>query len=178
MAIRRRLRWVLPASGGICCRGCKQSLDFYGDRAAACATSGRIKLRSIPLEKMWARILREAGSRVREKVFLRDTAITSIDPSDGRHIEIVATGLPVAHGVPIAVDATIVSPLHADGTPWAGAADTPGQSFGRAILSKHSTYPELIDSPVLKLFVVAFEIERRLNRESRDLLKLMATFRA
>ena len=127
---------------------------------------------------MWARVVREAGGRVREKVFLRDTAITSIDPSDGRHIEIVATGLPVAHGVPIAIDATIVSPLHADGSPWAGAATTPGQSFGRAIRSKHTTYPELVDSPVLKLFVVASEIGGRMNRESRDLLKSMAAFRA
>ena len=178
VAIRRRLRWILPLSGGICCRGCKRNLDYYGDRAAACGTSGRLKLRSIPLEKMWARVAREAGGRVRERVFLRDTAITSIDPSDGRHIEIVATGLPVAHGVPIAIDATIVSPLHADGSPWAGAATTPGQSFGRAIRHKYETYPELVDSPVLKLFVVASEIGGRMNRESRNLLKSMAAFRA
>ena len=127
---------------------------------------------------MWARVLREAGGRVREKVFLRDMAITSIDPLDGRHIEIVATGLPVARGIPIAVDATIVSPLHADGSAWAGTADTPEQSFGRAQRSKHQTYPELVDNPVVKLLVVAAEVGGRLNRESRDLLKTLATFRA
>lgn len=54
VAIRRRLRWALLLSGGICCRGCKQNLDRFGDRAASCGTSGRIKLRSIPLKKMWA----------------------------------------------------------------------------------------------------------------------------
>ena len=44
-AIRRRLRWPLPLSGGLCCRGCKTELDKYGDRAAACGMSGRIKAR-------------------------------------------------------------------------------------------------------------------------------------
>ena len=118
---------------------------------------------------MWARVLREAGGKVREKVFLRDTSIPGIDPSDGRHIEIVATNLPVAHGIPIAVDATIVSPLHADGSIWAGAATTPGQSFGRALRDKYRTYPELVDSPLLKLIVVAAEVGGRMNKQSREL---------
>ena len=104
-------------------------MDEFGDRAAACGTSGRIKLRSVPLEKMWARVLREAGGKVREKVFLRDTAIVSIDPSDGRHIEVVATGLPIAHGIPIALDATIISPLHVDETPWPGTTEIPGKTL-------------------------------------------------
>ena len=47
---------------------------------------------------------------------LRDTAVANIDPSDGRHIEVVAIGLPLAHGIPLAVDCTVISPLHADGT--------------------------------------------------------------
>lgn len=105
-------------------------------------------------------------------------AIRSIDPLDGRHIEIVATGLLVAHGIPIAVDATIVLPLHADGSAWTGVADTPGQSFGRAQRSKHQIYPELVDSLVVKLLVFAAEVGGRLNRESRGLLKTLATFRA
>ena len=53
VSMRRRLRWPLPLSGGRCCRGCNTTLDPLGDRAAACGMSGRIKLRSRPLEKMW-----------------------------------------------------------------------------------------------------------------------------
>ena len=87
-------------------------------------------------------------------------------------------GLPVADGIPIAVDATIISPLHADGSAWAGVAHTPGNSFGRAQRDKYQTYPELVDSPVLKLVVAATEVGGRLNRESRKLLKSMAAFRA
>ena len=36
--------------------------------------------------QMVARILREAGARVRENFFLRDAGIVQIDPADGRHI--------------------------------------------------------------------------------------------
>ena len=61
--------------------------------------------------------MREAGAEVREHVFLRDTALDNIDPSDGRRIEVVASGLPIARGIPIAIDATLVSPLRADGRP-------------------------------------------------------------
>ena len=145
-------------------------MDVYGDRAASCGVSGRIKLRSAPVEKVWARILRGAGGRVRERVLLRDTAVANIDPSDGRHIEIVVTGLPFAHGIPIAVDCTVVSPLHADGSPWPNAETRLGASFARAIASKHTTYPELVASNVLRLLVAASEVGGRLNSAGRQLL--------
>ena len=176
--MRRRLRWALPLSGGVCCRGCKRELDTLGDRAAACGMSGRIKLRSRPLEKTWARILREAGAKVRENVFLRDTAVPGIAARDGRRIEVVATGLPAARGIPIAVDCTMVSPLHADGTAWAGAADTPGVSFLRAYRDKERTYPELVNSSTLHLITAAMEVGGRLCAGAHGLLESAATARA
>ena len=124
------------------------------------------------VEKIWARILREAGGRVRERVLLRDTSVPNIDPSDGRHIEVVVTGLPFAHGIPLAVDCTVVSPLHADGTIWPNANCQPGISFVRL------TYPELIDSNVLRLVVVASEVGGRLNSAGCQLLKVAAAHRA
>ena len=177
-AIRRRLRWPLPLSGGVCCRGCRKDLDIYGDRAAACSMAGRIKVRSVPLEKTWARVLREAKGRVRERVLLRDAALPGIDPIDGRHIEVVVTGLPAARGIPLAVDATMISPLHADGTAWGNAADQPGASFARALRSKQQTYPELVGSSVLQLWVVATEIGGRLNKTALELLRAAAAGRA
>ena len=91
--------------------------------------SGKVKLRARVVEKMWARILREAGGRVRGNVLLRDCGEPGIDPADGRNIEVVVTGLPIGHGIPIAVDASIVSPLHANGTPHLHADETPGFSL-------------------------------------------------
>ena len=127
---------------------------------------------------MWARILREARARVRENVLLRDTAVPHIDPEDGRKIEVVASGLPVAHGVPIAVDATMVSPLHANGTAWAHAAHTPGHSMLRAFKLKEVNYPELCESSTLSLVVAAMETGGRVCKEAVDLLTTAAHARA
>lgn len=91
----------------------------------------------MPVEKVWARICREAGGHVRENVFLRDTAVPGIDPSDGRHIEVIATRLPYARGIPVAIDCTVISVLHADGSPWPNTTHQPGASFARAIAQKH-----------------------------------------
>ena len=139
VAVRRRLRWPLPMATRRCGRTCTHELDDKGDRAAACQLSGRLKLRSRPVEKTWARVLREAGARVRENVFLRSTTLPGIDPSDGRHIEIVATGLPVCSGVPLAVDATVVSPLQGDGTPRPRAAQVAGVALATAEANKRRT---------------------------------------
>ena len=116
--------------------------------------------------------------RITEIVLPRDTAVANIDPSDGRHIEIVVIGLPFAHGIPIAVDCTVVSPLHADGSPWPNAETRPGASFARAIASKHTTYPELVTSNVLRLVVAASEVGGRLNSAGCQLLKIAAAHRA
>ena len=125
--------------------------------------SGKVKLRSRVIEKLWVRVLREAGGRVRENVLLRDSGILNIDPSDGRKIEIVVTGLPLAHGIPLAIDATLVSPLHANGLPHRDADVTPGSSLIRAERLKEATYPELVSSSLLRLETVACEVGGRFS---------------
>ena len=178
VALRRRLRWALPLAQGICRgRSCKRQLDQKGDHAASCAISGLLKLRSRPFEKVWVRILREAGIRIRENVLLRDTGV-EVDPADRRNIEIVATGLPMEHGIPVAVDATMVSPLHADGSIYDRADSVPGIALHRARRAKAETYPELAASPQLRLLTVAIETGGRMNGEARALLKTLAAQRA
>ena len=164
--------------GGRCAKKCACKLDAPGDHAAACPKSGRLKLRSIPLERIWRRIFREAGARVRDDVLLADTALPNIDPADGRKIEIVATGLPIQHGIPVGVDITMVSPLHADGTPFPEAATTPGSAFKRAIKKKHDTYPEMVDSDILRLMVIALETGGRMNRTALEFLDQAAAAKA
>ena len=39
-----------------------------------------------PLERVWARVFREAGGRVREHVFLRNMGVPGIDTDDPRQI--------------------------------------------------------------------------------------------
>ena len=52
------------------------------------------------------------GMHLRENVYLRDTTQPNIDSTDSKRIEIVATGLSANKGIPLAIDATLVSPLH------------------------------------------------------------------
>ena len=85
-------------------------MDSKGDHWASCPLFGRLRVRAAPMEKAWARVFREAGARVQENVYLRDMRLDGIRASDGRRIEIVATGLPLAHRVPLACDCTMTSP--------------------------------------------------------------------
>ena len=123
---------------------------------------------------------RNAGgsAKVRENVFLRDTAVPGVDPQDGRRIEVVATGFPIARGVPVAIDCTMVSPLHASCAAWKGAADTPGASFRRAHRHKTQTYPELVGSSVLSLVTAAVEVGVRMCPEALELIDAAAAARA
>ena len=95
--------------------------------------------------------MREAGGRVHEQYYLKHSGVPGIDPDDDRHIDVVVTGLPYEKGTPVALDTTVVSPLHADGTPWKGAANARGASFARDRKAKPTTYPELVDGEVMKL---------------------------
>ena len=121
-AVRRRLRWALALAGGAC-RGqaCNAQCHIRGDHRASCSRSGLLKRRAKPLEKTWARVLREAGARVKERFMLRDAGIQGISNNDRRQIEVMASGLSYARGVPVAVDCALVSPLGCDRRSHSGA---------------------------------------------------------
>ena len=87
-------------------------------------------------------------------------------------------GLPYARGLPVAVDASMISPVHADGTAWAQADRKPGTSFGRARRAKLRTYPELRDSHSMHLVVAATEVGGRVSKEALELLDAAAASRA
>ena len=178
-ALRRRLRWPLPLRAAAC-KGtrCRTRVDSLGDHLASCPRTGLLKIRSRPLEKAWAQVFREAGARVTENTFLRDTNLPSISSRDGRRLEIVASGLPLHRGVPLGVDATMVSPLHADGSPWPHAAVTNGVAIARAEKSKATTYPELVESDRLRLLTLACEVGGRWSQTCLDTVKALAQARS
>ena len=179
VALRRRLRWPLPLGPRRCGgTGCRHELDPMGDHWASCMRTGRVRRRARPLERAWARIFREAGGRVLENVFVRDLGIAGVRPGDARRLEVVATGLPLARGVPLAVDATMVSVLHCDGSPWARADQTPGVALGRAENSKNATYPELVASSTALLTTLACEVGGRWSTTCVDVVARLATARA
>jgi len=179
VALRRRLRWPLPLGPRRCNgRSCRQPLDELGDHWTSCPRSGRLRRRAGPLERTWARVFREAGARVGDNVFLRDTNLPNIRADDGRRLEIVATGLPLARGVPLGCDCTMVSPLHADGTHWAGADTTSGTAIRRAEGVKETTYHDLVNSDRLRLTTLACEVGGRWSATCLETVRQLAAARA
>ena len=124
--LRRRLRLSLPLQGRRCvAKRCDARLDSRGDHYAACPATGRLRRRAGPMEVAVRRVLREAGARMVPNARLCDLGVRT-PRKDDRNIEAAAFGLPLFHGLPLLVDVTMVSPLHADGTPWRGASSTNG----------------------------------------------------
>ena len=125
------------------CEGsCRAILDDLGDHRAACSVSGWLRRRASLICLAWFAVFTETGAVVADQVLLRDTNIEGIASGDRRQIDFVAWGVR-GFSRPICGDATIVSPLHSDGTPYALTPDIDGASFLRAVAHKEATYPEL-----------------------------------
>ena len=112
-----------------------------------------------------------------ENTFLRDTSL-GVAKSDGRRLEIVATGLPLCQGVPLGIDVTLVSVLRADGVPCPRAAADDGVAIARAERRKAATYPELVASNSLRLVTLACETGGRWSSQCALTLRQLAAARA
>ena len=76
------------------------------------------------MESAGVRICREAGGRVVANAMLREFDLAAPNPRDQRRLEeILVDGLPLFGGAQLAVDTTLVSPLHCDGSPHPRAAN-------------------------------------------------------
>ena len=82
----------------------------------ACARAGVLSGRGWALENVVARICREAGGRVTTNVLVPNVDLVGPSVEDNRRLEVVADGLPLFGGAQLAIDTTVVSALHADGT--------------------------------------------------------------
>ena len=172
----RRLRLPLPLAPRRC--SCRGQLDPFGDHRAACATSGVLPTRALPLQHAVARVCREAGARVARNVRLADMNV-DVPIADARRIEVVANGLPLWHGSQLALDATIVSPLTRLGEAHPRADVQPGCAVTAAAHRKrHHTYPELARARRCRLVVVGVEIGGRFGTETVQLLRLLARHKA
>ena len=59
-------------------------------------------------------------------VMVRELDLRAPDVHDGRRLEVVAEGLPLFGGAQLALDTTLVSALHCDGSTRPHAADVDG----------------------------------------------------
>ena len=89
-------------------------------------------------------------------------------------MEIVAKNLHIKHGIPLACDATVVSPLHANGDARRRAADHDGVAIAAAEADKRATYPELVHSTRCQLVVLACEVGGRWSGTCSWLVRTLA----
>ena len=174
--LRRRLRLPLDFADAVC-EGCGSPLDREGHHRASCMRSGRVKIRAAPVERTMARICREAGARVRERVRLKDLN-AGVPANDEREIEMVASGLPCRRGRQLAVDVTLRSVLSASGQPKARAQWCDGAVASDARRDKERAYPELAAGDRCALVVVAVEAGGRFSSETCAFLRELAGARA
>ena len=136
--VLRRLHLPLSPCPRLC--RCGRPLDSHGHHRAACSRAGVLGRRGFAVESAAARICREAGARVSTNVLMRDLDL-GVPVADTRRLEVVADGLPLFGGMQLAVDTTLVSTLHCDGTARRGAAEEDGIALALAKRRKVRTYP-------------------------------------
>ena len=131
----------------------------------------------MPIERMAARICREAGARVTTDTFVRDLNLDAA-VRDNRKLEVIANGLPLYHGAQLAVDATLVCPVKRNGRPQPRSDTVPGAWLTEARKRKNNTYPELVGGRRCRLIVLAGEVGGRWSDETAIFLRLLARARA
>ncbi len=147
----------------------------------SCPHSGRLPSRAFPFERALMQVCKEAGGRVsRPQPLVRRLGLSVAAPSsaDLRRLDFAVYGLPLFGGLPICVDATIVSPVSADGVPHAGCAADGDAVFQAAIRAKHATYWDLVASPHCHFLVLAAATGGRWSPELLEFVRQLARFRA
>ena len=94
-----RLQLPLPLAGAAL-EGRGYPVDSLGRHRAACPLTGRLKKRATPIERMVARIFREAGAHARYNAYLRDMKI-GVSSVDERRLEVL--NLPCFGGAQLTV---------------------------------------------------------------------------
>ena len=126
------------------------------------------------MERVLARVCREAGGRVTQNTFVRDLNVRGISADDGRRLEVVVSGLPLYQGQQLALDATLVSPVRRDGTAQPGAAVEVGVTLRRARARKEARYPEIVYGRRCRLVVFAMGVGGRWEQEAMDFVRVLA----
>ena len=92
-------------------------------------------------------------------------------------MDVVATGLPLYGSRALFCDATLRSPLHADGTPHGRAAAVDGVVLKTAEEEKERKYEDLLDSSVGKLLTLGAEVGGRWNETAETLVRQLAAMK-
>ena len=99
---------------------------------------------------------------------LNDLNVFRVQPTDGRRLEVVLSGLPANLGAQVAVDATSVSPLTRKGAARPRAHWQDGAAFKDARKKKATTYLELLQVRRCTLATAGMKMSRRWDEEAYE----------
>ena len=143
----------------------------------SCMKSGRIQTRAKPIEKYIAQIGKEAGLNGKSKTPVSSLGLIGVDPGDARRLDFSMDGFDEYGGLPLVGDATIRSPVAADGRPHQGAASSDGSTFKQAHTDKISKYGDIFASGQVAFVVFACETGGRWSPEALFLIRALARWR-
>jgi len=103
---------------------------------------------------------------------------TPVPRDDERAVEILARDLPLHHGLPLVCDATLASPLTAEGALRPDSKGCPGTTNETSERRKENKYPELVSSSRVRFLVLAGEVGGRWNDTALQLVRDLAYGRA
>ena len=88
---------------------------------------------------------------------------------DSRRLEVAVDGLPLFGGAQLALDTTLVSALHCDGSARRGASHNEGVAISMAERRKEQRYPELVGPRArARLVVLAMEVGGKWSSTNSD----------
>ena len=152
-----------------------------GYHLLSCTVSGRLQERAYPFERTLMQICREAGGRLsRPQPLVRRLGLTGGVPNvaDQRRIDFAVYGLPICGGLPLCVDATIVSPISAEGVPHPSCTTDHDAVFVAAYRDKFETYSDLVASDRCQFIVLAAGTGGRWSPDLVWFMRELAKFRA
>ena len=107
---------------------------------------------------------------------LRDSHIP-VHPDDQRRLDIVATGLPIAQGLPLFCDVTVLSPLTRNGDARPGTSNQGGSLLAAAERENNDMYEEIRSSGFGTLLCLGAETYGRWGAQAVWLVPALATER-
>ena len=108
------------------------------------------------MERAFRPLWEEAPVQASEHPLVREL-VPTVPASDGRQADVFVRGMSIGNGRPVVGDMCMGSVLHANGTPYPGAATLDGRAIGRLTDQKHDKYPELVASDRVHYVVLACE---------------------
>ena len=96
-----------------------------------------------------------------------------VPAEDGRRLDIIAPGLNVAHGLPLFIDVTVLSPVSRNGQPRPGTSNRGGRLLEIADVDNQLTYEPVVDSGLGALYCLGCEVYGRWGKPCIDLVQAL-----